>query len=475
MKNAAALAMSLPLLAGCLATYPHRELVRRAPGSPDGVLFHDFRVFPATDERALEHQDVLVRGDRIVSVSPTGGPVPERVQVIEGGDQTLLPGLIDFHAHLTGTAAPPWKLTWPDPDHIGQSYLYCGVTTVYDVAGDLDDLVKLRERETRGEWLGPHFTYAGQMVTADRGYPASMVRDLLPWPVSAIAVGHFATEVRDAAEAEGAVARRQELGADHVKVAVAQIPLNGTVFEPKLLESVVASAHRRGMKVAAHIDTQEHALLAARSGVDVLVHGVQLGPLSQEAAAELAARKVSVALTLVAFDRMERLKTLQYAPTAIEQQLNPKDELDAFSPEQVKSHTISKGMDEWIAELQGSHTERLQNVQRLMEAGVNIVAGSDGEGSAATWAGGAYLEELTLMSQAGIPNAQVLLAATSRPAKLIAAAPDFGTVEPGKRADLLLVHGNPLDDVDFGTRISGVMRSGALLERLRPAPYNPRN
>jgi imidazolonepropionase-like amidohydrolase len=457
--------LAVPFLTGCLTTYAHRELVRRAEAAPHGVVFHDIRVFPATDEQVLEHQDVVIRGDRIVSIAPTGGALPQGAKVIEGGDQTLLPGLVDFHAHLTGTAAPPWKLAWPDPDHTGQSYLYCGVTTVYDVAGDLDELVKLRERETRGAWLGPHFTYSGQMVTADRGYPASMVRDLFAWPVSSIAVGHFATEVRDAAEADAAVSHRQLLGADHVKVAVAQIPLGSAVFEPALLESVVASAHRRGMKVVAHIDTQEHALLAARAGVDVLVHLVQLGPRSAEAAAELAQRKVSVALTLVAFDRMEKLKALQYAPTPIEQELNSKEELDAYSPEQVRTHAISPGMDEWIAALQSSHAQRMENVQRLRDAGVNIVAGSDGEGSAATWAGGAYLEELNLMAQAGFAKAQILLAATSRPARLITAAPDFGTVEPGKRADLLLVHGNPLDDVDLGPKIAAVMRSGELLDR----------
>ncbi len=460
-----AVALVLPLLSGCLTTYSHRELVRHTAPVPEGIVFHDVRVFPATDESMLDHQDVVVRDDRIVSIAPTGGALPEHAKVIEGGDQTLLPGLIDFHAHLTGTASPPWKLAWPDPDHSGQAYLYCGVTTVYDVAGDLDELAKLRKRETDHRWLGPHFTYSGQIVTVDQGYPASMVRELLPWPASAIAVGHFATEVSNANEADAAVQHRQDLGADHVKVGVAQVPLDGAVFDGPLLESVVTSAHRRGMKVVAHIDTQEHAMLAARSGVDVLVHLVQLGPLSPEAAAELAQRKVSVALTLVVYDAMERLKAGQYTPSAIEQAMNTKEELDAYSAEQVRTHPISKGMDEWIAAMQLSHDERMKNLQHLIDAGVNIVAGSDGEGSAATWAGGALLEELNLMSKAGIPNAQVLLAATSRPARLITAQPDFGTIEPGKRADLLLVHGNPLEDIDLGPRIAAVMRSGELLDR----------
>jgi len=456
----------LALLQGCLATYHHRQLVAVKPEPSQGLVFRDVRVFSGTGESADEHQDVYVRGGRIVSVGPTGGALPAGAETVDGNGGTLLPGLIDFHAHLTGTAAPPWKLAWPDSDHIGQSYLYCGVTSVYDVAGDLDELAKLRQREQNGEWVGPRFTYSGQMVTAAGGYPASMVRDLFSWPLSAIAVGHFATEVADAKEADAAVQQRLERGADHLKVAVAQIPLGAPVFEPELLRATVESAHRRGMKVVAHIDTEAHALLAVRAGVDVLVHLVQLGPLSPATAKELAERKVSVALTLVAFERMEQIKLQRYAPTAIEREMNPPEMLAPYAPETVAKVTVSKGMDEWVAALLASHDLRAQNVRALLDAGVNLVVGSDGEGSAATWAGGAYLDELKLMGAAGVPPAQVLLAATARPARLMFAEPDFGTIEAGKRADLLLVNGNPLEDLDLAGRIALVMQSGHVVERL---------
>ena len=148
-------------LQGCLATYQHPALITRLPPVAEGVLFRDVRVFPATSEDAIEHQDVMVKDGRIAFLRATGEAPPVGAAIIDGQGKTLLPGLIDFHGHLTGTAAAPWKLTWPDPDHTGQSYLYCGVTSVYDVAGDLGELVTLRSREKKGEWIGPRFTFSG--------------------------------------------------------------------------------------------------------------------------------------------------------------------------------------------------------------------------------------------------------------------------------------------------------------------------
>ncbi|MFT3836458.1 MAG: amidohydrolase family protein [Myxococcaceae bacterium] len=458
------------LSTGCLTTHHPRQLVRLEAEQPAGILFHDVSVFTGTSESLVEHQDVYVRGGRIESIGATGSAtVPAAAQVIEGSGKTLMPGLVDLHGHLTGTASPPWALAWPDADHTGQSYLYCGVTSVYDVAGDLDELAKVRKREAAGEWVGPRFTYSGQMVTASNGYPASMVRDLFNWPVSSVAIGHFATEVTSAVEAEKAVDLRQRLGADHIKVGLAEIPLGSPVFTPELLHSVVESAHRRGMKVVAHIDTEAHALLAARAGVDVLVHLVHLGPLSPAAARELAERKVPVVLTLVAFQRMEDIKQLRYQPTEIERELNPPEMLEPYSPSVVAKADVTKGMGEWVAALISSHDQRIANVKVLLDAGVEVLAGSDGEGSAATWAGGAYLEELQLMAKAGVPPAQVLLGATSRAARIIQPEPDFGAIEPAKRADLLLVQGDPLADLDLGGRIVAVMQGGKWVERMRPA------
>src|SRR4051812_43136263 len=93
------------LLCGCPASHVYPELVRRPVTQAGPLLFRDVRVFTATDAGVLEHQDVVVEGDRISAIGPTGS-APAGAVVIEGAGRTLLPGLVNFHAHLTGVPSP---------------------------------------------------------------------------------------------------------------------------------------------------------------------------------------------------------------------------------------------------------------------------------------------------------------------------------------------------------------------------------
>ena len=118
---------------------------------------------------------MVVDHGRIVSIAPTSTAVLAGAHLIEGDGLTLVPGFVDFHAHVTGSAAPPWHVTWPDADHNGRAWLFCGVTTAHDVGGDIGELQAIGERDARGEWLGPRLFYSGQEITKTGSYPGSMV------------------------------------------------------------------------------------------------------------------------------------------------------------------------------------------------------------------------------------------------------------------------------------------------------------
>lgn len=452
------------VLLGCPAHHRYPELIRREAATPAVTVFRDVRVFTATGATALEHQDVRVENGRITAIAPTGGDV-SGARVVEGAGKTLIPGYVDFHAHLTGSPAPPWAVAWPDEDHNARALLASGVTSAMDVGGDIEKLKKLWKRQGEASYLGPRFTYSGQIVSLRDGYPTSMVKILYPWPASSLADQRFSGPISTPLEAVAAVDWRLHNGAHHIKLAIASVPLNAQTMPPELVAATVKRAHEKGVKAVAHTDTAVHALRAARAGIDALMHGIHLGELTAADAQELKTLGVVVAPTLVVFDRAEQLVQFRFAPTAMEQRLYPQSFLTPFSPDVARQQTLDPKLMEWLDKLQADKLKRLLAVKTLHDAGVPLLVGSDAAGSIGCLAGGAFLDELRLLSEAGIPNADVLRGATVLPARFIAGPDaDFGTIEPGKRADLVLLDGDPLTDITATSRIERVMQGGALIE-----------
>ncbi len=454
------------MLLGCPASHRYPQLIRREASPAPVTIFRDVRVFTATDTSSLEHQDVRVENGRIVGLAPTGTDLTG-ARVIEGAGKTLVPGYVDFHVHLTGSPAPPWAVAWPDEDHNGRALLASGITSAMDVGGELEKLKALWKRQAEPSWLGPRFWYSGQIVSLKDGYPTSMVKILYPWPASALADQRFSGPVTTPLEAVAAVDWRMHNGAHHLKLAIASVPLNAQTMPPDIVSAAVKRAHEKGAKAVAHVDTAVHALRAARAGIDALMHGIHLGELTVADAQELKAAGVVVSPTLVVFDRAESLVQFRFAPTEMEKRLYPESFLTPFSPDVARTKTLDPQLMEWLGKLQADRPKRLAAAKTLYDAGVPILVGSDGAGSIGCLAGGAFLDELRLLSEAGIPNADVLRGATVLPARFIAGAnADFGTIEPTKRADLVLLDGDPLTDITATSRIVTVMQGGVVIEKV---------
>ncbi len=442
------LSMALMLLALCCTTQAQqaeKEKPQEKAKTSQVVAFVDVNVVPMDRERVLEAQTVIVRDGRIVEIGAAAKTkVPEGALRIEGRGKYLMPGLADMHVHI-----PPGDGTNNDgPSQVLKLFLANGVTTIRGMAGHPSNLL-VRERVAKGELVGPTIYAAGPPI---HGQVAAT------------------TEA-----AEKIVAQQKSAGYDLLKVHEG--------LTPETYAAIVAAARRLGIPFAGHVtagvglkralDAQqssvEHldgylqSLVAENSPVPPPTSQVVLGPVlahideSKIASLAEATRKAGVwndpTLTLfklvVSYDKPEDLlkwPEMQYIPVNMRQ---------AFA----KQKAGTAGIPASAAERQRYVELRNKMVKALHAAGAKLLVGPDSPQFFLV-PGFATHRELQSFVEAGLTPYAALEAATRNPAEYLKGASEFGTVEVGKRADLLLVEANPLQSVANVARRAGVMVRG---------------
>jgi hypothetical protein len=158
------------------------ELVRWPEPRPGAVLVQHVAVLDVEAGRVERDRDVLIAEGRIAAIG-IGGQLCAGAQgeVIDGRGATLLPGLIDSHAHATLSGGPSWEFSLPDPEGNLRAFLYAGVTAVFDPGDSTPDAFERPARVARGELLGPQLLTAGPVHTAPDGHPIAMIKQLAPW------------------------------------------------------------------------------------------------------------------------------------------------------------------------------------------------------------------------------------------------------------------------------------------------------
>ncbi|MFD7668737.1 amidohydrolase family protein [Streptomyces sp. NPDC059788] len=378
-----------------------------------------------------------------VTTGPAPGP-PASAQVVDGTGMTLLPGLIDAHTHVFGV-----------PDNLRLALAF-GVTTeldmfmgppeatraLCDLARDRDDLADMRS--------------AGLLASAQGGYPGNAIPTL--------------PTVAGPEEADAFVAARQAEGAHFIKIMVDDGANHGPALPalgPATVTALVDAARRRGLLTVAHACALWSAQLALDSGVDFLTHLPLEAALDQAFADRAAAGGRAVIPTLA----MLEVSTSHESPgTGVARSLAGDPRIAAFLPDDVRD-AIATGCEGLCVEhpLPEHHFEyALSSVARLHRAGVPLLAGTDANQMpqhACPIVHGAGLHaELALLVAAGLSPAQALAAATSVPAAHFG-LDDRGLIAPGRRADLLLVSGDPTTDITATRSIEAIWRGGVRFDR----------
>ena len=459
-------ALSLAFAAACSKPPP---LVTMPAHPPAAVVFEQTAVLDVAAGRVTPGQDVVVTGTRITSIGPSGTlVVPAGAQRIDGRGATLVPGLIDSHGHVANSPAPPWAGEFPDADRNLQGFLYCGVTTVLDPADLEPDAFERRDAVAAGKLVGPTVFAAGPMLTAVGGHPIPVLEELAPWWIRWYVKRHAVRPLASDDDVRKAIDGLASAHADFVKMAIDSIPTEAPMLTDALAASVVRMAHEKGLRVVAHIGTLADALKAGNAGVDAFMHMVYKEPLDAAGAARVAAFGKPVVATMGVFENYALVGRGPRVPTPLEKETADAATLASF--DHIPDGAVSPAFRSFFDLLHATRDAWRRSIRLLRAEGVTVLAGSDAQSG--VFPGAGLHREFALLVEGGMTPAEVTRAATLDAARFIEKSedPSFGTVAAGKRADLVLVDGDPTLDVANLARIRVVMKNGVPLERHAVAP-----
>jgi imidazolonepropionase-like amidohydrolase len=432
-------ALALSLLGACAEV----EAPSTVDVDRDVTAFVNVHIVPMDGERVLERQTVLIEGDTIAAIGPTGSlEIPPGATRIDGASNYLVPGLAEMHGHLPGPDMPA-QLT----EDVLFLYVANGVTTVRGMQGDPKQL-ELRARINRGELVGPRLVVGSPAMEGE--------------------------SVGTAEEASRLVREYNEAGFDLLKVHEG--------LSPEVYDAIAATANEVGISFGGHVSDRVglmHALEAGQKTIDHLDNYVEaLIPEDRMPADPPGLRGIDAFVDRVDESRLELVAqaTLEadasVVPTMVFWEsgvfpLRPSVDVLAerselrFLPKDIVDSWV-EAVDATVAEKDPEAVRRLAALRRrilmaLHRGGVRVLLGTDSP-QVFNVPGFSIHREMALYVEAGMTPYEVLAAGTRVVGEFLDGS--SGTVEEGKRADLILVQGNPLEDIGYVARRVGVMVRG---------------
>lgn len=408
------------------------------------------RLFDGKSDSLITPGVVVVTGGKIVGVG-SSAKIPANAEVIDLGDATLLPGLIDAHTHLTFPYSDDYNRAELDTlrktvaekaldaSVNARVTLMAGITTVRDV-GSSDYLdVGLRNAIAKGDVPGPRMLVTVHALGATGGHCDS--QDGFHAGLFGHESGPLDGVINGPDQARYAVRLDHKYGADMIKVCASGGVLSPTddVDTPQLtqeeLNAIVDEAHALRRKTAAHAHGAEAAKRAIRAGIDSIEHG---SFLDDEALDMMKARGTYLVPTLMAVQGLqEKFDRGIYVPPTIA----------------IKAHAA-------IAAIRSTF-------QRALAKGVKIGMGTD----AGVYPHGRNTEEFHQMVDLGMKPAAALRAGTSADADLLGLADKVGTLEAGKLADVVAVPGDLLQNIRQTEHVFFVMKEGVVYKNEKVAAH----
>ena len=388
-------------------------------------IIHNVRLFDGSE--LLGGKSILVVNGLIESIANSTDSFPP-LRRIDGQGGTLMPGLMDAHSH-TQTL---FQL---------EETLRFGVTTIFDMATAPAAAKMLREAARTRDDVAD-FRSAVHLATMPKGHGTQYGREV--------------PTLSTPDEADAFVQARVDEGADYLKIIVSgsRADQGWPILDVETIKALVDAAHARNMLAVAHIETTDDVRTVLAADIDGLVHVWRTEGAAPDVAQQLADDGVFVVTTLVTQDGF--IDGAGGSTLVADPRLRP------YMSDKVVKELTTKGRGPSLSDID----RFIEAVSGLVDAGVIILVGTD-VSVGTTFHGVSVHRELELLVRAGLSPQQALTAATSNVANAYGLA-DRGVIAPGKRADLLLVRGDPTTDVTATRDIISVWRGGIELDRELP-------
>jgi imidazolonepropionase-like amidohydrolase len=415
---------------------------------PRVIVLKGIDLIDGTGRDIQRNVNMVIRADTIAAIQAAGDPLPDGARIINGKGRTVIPGLINAHGHLgllNNDSASASHYNKANIIRQLKKYASYGVTGVLSLGTDQDLIFALRDSSQKGLLPGAILYTAGYGFGVTGGVP----------PVS---FGNKIMRPHTPEEAAQDMRALATLKPDFVKIWVDNAGQNVPRIAPAVYQAIIQEAHRHGLRVAAHVYYLEDARRLVQSGVDVLAHSVRDQEIDDTLVAEMKQKGVFYIPTL-SLDKYNLLVTDNPAwindpffRTSLEPNVIERITSETFREKQRNDSTLPRK--------KAAFETAKRNVQKLHKAGITIVLGTDSGAQPIRAQGFSEHLELQLLTEAGLTPMEAIVAATRNAAKMLGIDKQYGTLEPGKKANFVVLDGNPLQDIQQTHRLDGVWKYG---------------
>lgn len=458
-----------------------------APGPEVPVAFVGGTIIDGNGGPPLEGATLVVQDRRIRELGPQGRvAVPRGARVIDAAGLFLVPGFVDTNVHVSLYGRGETVIRYADRNkalalEAAQLHLKHGVTTIRDSYGSLLPLLEVRDEIARGEAIGPRILAAGNIV--GWGGPCSVSFSLIRESECSLFEEQFNDFIT-----QGSGEELMNMTPDELRIAIDAyldkgpdfLKYGGTAhfspafigFSPDAQQVIVEETHRRGLVAETHSTTLEGLRLSILAGIDLIQHPEALGDreITDELVGMIHERGIICSMLTNTYTGKVWAEHVEAKDKAAETEQEREEDLEQLGRERTSAEERKAKRDAGLA-----MEIRRRNAQTLIQGGCTTTVGTDNYlGTAPEFrrepkaenqeAGMGTIIAIEGLVELGMTPSQAIVAGTRNGALAARGLDDYGTLEVGKLADLLVLEENPLEDIHAIRKLAVVMKEGAIID-----------